>query len=366
MMDKRESFTALSDLEKERFVEAIIKLKANIVNPGDPVNKQFSKYDQFVALHVAVMRFTVQGHVDGDGNLIQFSNAHGNLAFLPWHREFIRRFELALQQEVPKVTLPYWDWEKDTEANSELFTKDFIGELNPGNNSVSPLSGGYFDGNVPVPAPSWWPNNFMGFKINSDLSDMFDNLLLRGDFIDRDSAGNPLPTSQQQPTPNWPIPSTILSQIKNLDLSGTGAHKFYHFWMALEMGSVIISGTQRRVGPTHNTAHNYIGGHMSTGASPNDPIFWMHHCYIDRIWAHWQDNVNGGFPDELTDLMGNPNPPGSRPDDEMWPWVGQATGYASIMNPGPDVSHMLVDYSAEMPIKVKQVFDYKAMGYEYA
>ena len=27
---------------------------------------------------------------------------------------------------------------------------------------------------------------------------------------------------------------------------------------------------------------------MMTSASPNDPVFFLHHCNIDRIWAAWQ------------------------------------------------------------------------------
>jgi hypothetical protein len=37
----------------------------------------------------------------------------------------------------------------------------------------------------------------------------------------------------------------------------------------------------------HNQVHNSIGGWMPTPASPRDPIFFMHHCNIDRIWAVW-------------------------------------------------------------------------------
>jgi hypothetical protein len=28
---------------------------------------------------------------------------------------------------------------------------------------------------------------------------------------------------------------------------------------------------------------------MSEGASPNDPIFYLHHSFVDMIWAAWQD-----------------------------------------------------------------------------
>ncbi len=37
----------------------------------------------------------------------------------------------------------------------------------------------------------------------------------------------------------------------------------------------------------HNTLHNIIGGIMSTMESPIDPIFWLHHANVDRLWVAW-------------------------------------------------------------------------------
>ncbi|KQY95788.1 hypothetical protein ASD21_04565 [Caulobacter sp. Root1455] len=37
----------------------------------------------------------------------------------------------------------------------------------------------------------------------------------------------------------------------------------------------------------HNPVHNIIGGFMPTLQSPQDPIFWVHHGNIDRLWAAW-------------------------------------------------------------------------------
>ena len=45
-------------------------------------------------------------------------SAHRGSIFLPWHREFLRRFELDLQKEVSDVTLPYWDWAADASLRS--------------------------------------------------------------------------------------------------------------------------------------------------------------------------------------------------------------------------------------------------------
>ncbi len=39
----------------------------------------------------------------------------------------------------------------------------------------------------------------------------------------------------------------------------------------------------------HNSVHVWVGGSMSSvPTAPADPIFWMHHCNIDRLWWVWQ------------------------------------------------------------------------------
>jgi tyrosinase len=37
----------------------------------------------------------------------------------------------------------------------------------------------------------------------------------------------------------------------------------------------------------HNPIHDVIGGIMATMQSPLDPIFWLHHANIDRLWVAW-------------------------------------------------------------------------------
>ncbi|WP_424683545.1 tyrosinase family protein [Frateuria sp. YIM B11624] len=44
----------------------------------------------------------------------------------------------------------------------------------------------------------------------------------------------------------------------------------------------------------HNPVHNLIGGVMAWIAySPRDPLFWVHHANIDRLWVAWL-NAGGG------------------------------------------------------------------------
>ncbi|CAH1388002.1 hypothetical protein NTGM5_770006 [Candidatus Nitrotoga sp. M5] len=46
--------------------------------------------------------------------------------------------------------------------------------------------------------------------------------------------------------------------------------------------------------PPHNQVHNIIGQpFMRTLQSPQDPIFWVHHANIDRLWVAWL-NAGGG------------------------------------------------------------------------
>ena len=56
------------------------------------------------------------------------------------------------------------------------------------------------------------------------------------------------------------------------------------------------------VAPFHNRLHQLVGGTMMTSASPADPLFWLHHAFIDKIWADWQllhPGVNPSNPAEV-------------------------------------------------------------------
>ena len=74
----RKDHRDLTPTERDQFVQALYHVKsAGIV-------------DQFASDHEA-----------------HFSHAHGNPDFLPWHREFVRRFEDALRTFDPEISMPY-------------------------------------------------------------------------------------------------------------------------------------------------------------------------------------------------------------------------------------------------------------------
>lgn len=49
-------------------------------------------------------------------------------------------------------------------------------------------------------------------------------------------------------------------------------------------------------GTVHADVHNAVGGTMATSSSPADPLFWLHHANIDRLWADWQSKHPGKDP----------------------------------------------------------------------
>src|SRR5204863_4329487 len=51
-----------------------------------------------------------QHHAGIHGLPLPMYCTHGSPLFLPWHRAYLYFFEKALQDQVPGVTLPWWDW----------------------------------------------------------------------------------------------------------------------------------------------------------------------------------------------------------------------------------------------------------------
>jgi tyrosinase len=50
-------------------------------------------------------------------------------------------------------------------------------------------------------------------------------------------------------------------------------------------------GTMSSLESIHDSIHGYVGGsgHFGTiSVAAFDPIFWLHHCQIDRLFALWQ------------------------------------------------------------------------------
>jgi hypothetical protein len=75
------------------------------------------------------------------------------------------------------------------------------------------------------------------------------------------------------------------------DVEAAKARKrFTPFQLALETGP-------------HNAVHRAIGGDMVTEASPTDPLFFMHHANLDRLWYEWQEDHPAQNPPNMSEVL---------------------------------------------------------------
>jgi len=179
-MATRKNWRSLTSIERDRLVAGLHHVKSNGI------------VDQFARIHSA-----------------HFSHGiHRSSHFLPWHREFVLRFERELQTHHAEITVPYWDSSVDQSDSDPLWAPELLGPFDAAWNLRRVL------GDVTLPTPSQ------------------------------------VQTNQDKTT-------------------------YEAFWPELE--SVI-----------HNPPHRWVGGVMASAASPGDPVFFLHHCWIDLLWAKWQ------------------------------------------------------------------------------
>ena len=92
--------------------------------------------------------------------------------------------------------------------------------------------------------------------------------------------------------------------------------------------------------------------------SPNDPLFFMHHANVDRLWNEWQTDNHSG-----SNFYPNAGePPGHNLNNLMWPWVGGTPGYQSLLIPDWALPTAIGNAQA----RPADVLDMAAMGYTYA
>jgi tyrosinase len=226
----------LTGAEKKKFVSAVLELKRH------------GRYEEFVRLH---SQYYVSDAEDGP------RAGHMAPSFLPWHRRFLLEFEGALQQVDPGVTIPYWDWTADRTPAAALWSEDFLG------GSGRPVDLRVMTGPFAYGTGNW--------TIEGSVTD--DKFLTRN--LGRPADPIALPTKaelagamNEKVYDAAPWDSTASSGFRN-GLEG---------W---------TSGGEERW-RNHNRVHRWVGGVMLGAASPNDPVFWLHHAFIDLLWDRWQ------------------------------------------------------------------------------
>ncbi len=250
-MNCRKNVSRMLPAEKIAYVNAVLALKAEAITqaalPQAWAAGARNRYDVYVWIHMMV----------GFG-------AHRGAAFAPWHREFLRQFELDLQRVSgnPKLTIPYWDWiTARTPADAGWpFTNDLMGGMGTGaDNRVE-------TGKFAESAGLW--------TINVEPSE--------ADYLRRNTGQNPadLPDIAE---------STLCLSRVDFDANPFATTAF--------PTSAQIQASFRKCLEfvLHNGPHGWVGGNMMPMTSPNDPVFFLHHCNVDRYWAVWQQKNAGGL-----------------------------------------------------------------------
>jgi tyrosinase len=168
--------------------------------------------------------------------------------FLPWHRAYLKWFEDSLLDIDPNISLPYWDW------TSALSHKQGI----PRAYTRRTVGGRH--------------NPLYNFK-----SPHLRNVTTSGVTERDDNDPSELPT-----------PSDVEALYQESDF-GAFSTRLQNF---------------------HDFIHGWVGGTMGiVAAAAFDPIFWAHHCNVDRIWAIWQTKHGNNLPAGLPKMPLSPFPP---------------------------------------------------------
>lgn len=244
---------------RNAFVQGVLALKneflgtttadIGIAGPARPV----STYDLFTVWHhLAMGRMTPPDQ--GDRNA-----AHSGPVFLPWHRLMLLLLELQMQRVLGdnQVGLPYWDWAAD-------------GDLPPAQQRTAPLwtAAGIGGSGNPVADGPFRPSEFRVRiqALSTSQLGAADRGLRRA--LGADIAT--LPTTAQV--------ATVLNQTSYdgspWDRSTTRFRNRLEGWRPSPPGM-------------HNRVHVWVGGDMGPATSPNDPVFYLNHCNVDRIWEAW-------------------------------------------------------------------------------
>lgn len=248
----RKNQATLSPSERAAFVNAVLALKASGV------------YDNYVRIHRDFM-----------------SSAHRGSAFLPWHREFLLRFENDLRTIDASVVLPYWDWSVDNSPASSIWDPAFMGG----------------DGLVATGEVTTGPFAFSSGAWTLNVREPGDSITYLRRRLSVSAASMSTPAEV----------ATTLSQATYDASPWNDSPSLISF-------RNVIEGWAGTAGRMHNGAHVWIGGSMLPSTSPNDPAFFLNHCFIDKLWADWRRS----HPSVAYPASGPPA--GHRLNDPMPPW----------------------------------------------
>jgi len=252
---------------RDGFVAAVLALDDEFPGPTTAglgiagPDTRLSTWDLFALWHFYTMRISTP---PGESR----NAAHRGPVFLPWHRWLMLLLESHMQRVLsdPDFGLPYWDWAADGDSPAAQQTgRPLWSSANLGGSGF-PVSDGPFAHN-PVDPSSFlvrvWENPGTG------QLEVVNRGLWRA--LGQSLSAPSLPTTAQV---NSSLTLTTYDR-SPFDQTSSGFRNRLEGWTGAS-------------GPgLHNRVHVWVGGDMGPGTSPNDPVFYLNHCNVDRIWEGW-------------------------------------------------------------------------------
>jgi tyrosinase len=233
---------------------------------------------------------------------------HRGPQFLPWHRSYLLDLERGLQAIDPSVSMHYWRFDQPA---PNVFTKLFMGETKRSTSGVASLV--TLDPGNPLVA--WVTDSVPG--------------ILRSSVFNTKTESAP-------GGPGFPL----INQAQTLALGPS-----YAQFVRME-------------GSPHGAAHVSFNGSVSEiENAPKDPLFFMLHANVDRLWAMWQWINHRVNPDDLNSYQGQ-NRDGRRVDDTMWPWNGVITPPRPDFAPGTGLPGSPVTATPGSKPAIRNMIDY--------
>ena len=314
----RRNAKELSADERLAFTNAIrgLKLKPSHWAHG------LSVYDTFVIWH-------------RDAFDCALMSAHMGPAFFPWHRQYLHMFEQELQTVDPTVTLPYWDWTVDTGTDAYLWDDDFMGGNGDPNEDFAVTTGPFRKDTWELTVFDYTDSQRTPYLVREFGATAFAPTLPTPEQLEAVLA---IPTYDAEP---WNTLAPTASSFRNA-IEGwrdcvdeicdpdagmspvcTGEHLLHnrvHLWVAGEFAFAVEGAREGRrgehlvVAATPSPATDLFGT-MAANSSPNDPVFWLHHTNLDRLWNLWMERHGQVY------LPEQGGPIGHNIDDAMWPYT---------------------------------------------
>ncbi|MGD9543134.1 MAG: tyrosinase family protein [Methylocystis sp.] len=275
---------------RDQFIEGVKRLKKE---PSGRTTDEFgipgaaravSAYDLFVVWHVTAMMIETP-----PGNPAQRNAAHRGPVFAPWHRLMLMVFEQNLQRALDDANfgLPYWDWAEDGDLPPQQQAAAAIWGVECMGGAGNPVSTGpfAFRANDPSAFRVRISTNISGElrSVNRGLRRAFG--VSAGALPKTAHVANALALTNYD-APGW-------------DADASSFRNRVEGWM----NDAGVAETW-----LHNLVHVWVGGEMLLGSSPNDPVFFLNHCNIDRLWESWMVRNGRVYAPDMTagaDLKGH-------------------------------------------------------------